>query len=503
MMRMKANKGLVLLVMSGMIGMVGAAEPAAKPMAPDAAPKEPTAITRTTVIPCPTPKPVFDHTKIDRTLKEPKFVSEKPAYRFFAFGPEGKSVMAMVLDESQGTGKGYDVVYMDLNLDRDITASDEKFACKSAAAPTKAVVPERLECAVPAGGTSCPLPDAASVPVPAAIWYINPAPADPAPLKRKLDITDPQFDYDLECQNANWYIHCALKSGDWHARVTLYGRGNVWSQDKAAAPVYRFGGTEWTFNHNGGNERTFNLEGLRGQSLKTGEALAIEAVRPFFAGSSPAVLFQCGSCWVQGGYTHARWSLESLERPAEANRLFLAGETCCGGSHVDRILVPADFPPGRAEVVLSMDTPDAYLGRVVQRYPITIENPDYGKPVTELDVTVALRKEFPDDTVVELYQGAGRAGETPAPTGLGEYDGARDVYLGGEGEAGDPTGASTLGNHISYSIDRRNDLRVGTVRNVRTLIRFDLSVLPRDTRVKKALLQFYAAAVCRDPARCG
>ena len=84
-----------------------------------------------------------------------------------------------------------------MNLDRDITASDEKFACKSAAAPTKAVVPERLECAVPAGGTSCPLPDAASAPVPAAIWYINPAPADPAPLKRKLDIADPQFDYVL------------------------------------------------------------------------------------------------------------------------------------------------------------------------------------------------------------------------------------------------------------------------------------------------------------------
>ena len=479
----------VACLVIGILGRADAAEPAAKP-APDAVAKEVAAITRTTVIPCPTPKPVFDHTKIDRTLKEPKFVSEKPAYRFFAFGPEGKSIMAMVLDESQGTGKGYDVLYMDLNLDRDITAADEKFVCKSAAAPTKAVVPERLQCAVPAGGASCPLPDAASAPVPAAIWCINPVPADPAPLKRKLDIADPQFDYDLECQTANWYIHSALKSGDWHARLSLHGRGNVWSQDKAAAPVYRFGGTEWTFNHNGGNERTFNLESLRGQSLKTGEALAIEAVRPFFAGSSPAVLFECGSCWVHGGYTHARWSLESLERPSEANRLFLAGETCCGGSHVDRILVPADFPPGRAEVVLSLDTPDAYLGRVVQRYPITIENPDYGKPIPDLDMTAALRKEFPGDTVVELYQGADLSAWSQ-----GEYDGARDVYLGGEGETGEPTGSLTLGNHINYSYDARNILRVGTVRKARTLIRFDLSVLPRDTHVKKAQLQFYAAQV--------
>ena len=479
----------VACLVIGILGRADAAEPAAKP-APDAVAKEVAAITRTTVIPCPTPKPVFDHTKIDRTLKEPKFVSEKPAYRFFAFGPEGKSVMAMVLDESQGTGKGYDVLYMDLNLDRDITAADEKFACKSAAAPTKAVVPERLQCAVPAGGASCPLPDAASAPVPAAIWCINPVPADPAPLKRKLDIADPQFDYDLECQTANWYIHCALKSGDWHARLTLYGRGNVYAQDKAAAPVYRFGGTEWTFNHNGGTERTFNLEGLRGQSLKTGEALAIEAVRPFFAGSSPAVLFENGSCWVHGGYTHARWSLESLERPSEANRIFFAGNSCCGGSHVDRILVPADFPPGRAEVVLSMDTPDAYLGRVVQRYPITIENPDYGKPIPELDMTAALRQEFPGDTVVELYQGADLSAWN-----LGGYDGARDTYIGGEGENGAFTGATTVGNFLSYSQDCRNDLHIGSVHNKQSLLRFDLSLLPRETKVKKAFLRLMAVEV--------
>ena len=479
----------VACLVIGILGRADAAEPAAKP-APDAVAKEVAAITRTTVIPCPTPKPVFDHTKIDRTLKEPKFVSEKPAYRFFAFGPEGKSVMAMVLDESQGTGKGYDVLYMDLNLDRDITAADEKFACKSAAAPTKAVVPERLQCAVPAGGASCPLPDAASAPVPAAIWCINPVPADPAPLKRKLDIADPQFDYDLECQTANWYIHCALKSGDWHARLTLYGRGNVYAQDKAAAPVYRFGGTEWTFNHNGGTERTFNLEGLRGQSLKTGEALAIEAVRPFFAGSSPAVLFENGSCWVHGGYTHARWSLESLERPSEANRIFFAGNSCCGGSHVDRILVPADFPPGRAEVVLSMDTPDAYLGRVVQRYPITIENPDYGKPIPELDMTAALRQEFPGDTVVELYQGADLSAWN-----LGGYDGARDTYIGGEGENGAFTGATTVGNFLSYSHDCRNDLHIGSVSNKQSLLRFDLSLLPRETKVKKAFLRLMAVEV--------
>ena len=472
------KKSIALLVLFGIAGRVGAAEPSAKPVPPDAVAKEPAAITRTTVLPCPQAKPAFDHTKIDRTLKEPKYVSEKPAYRFFAFGPEGKSVMAMVLDESQGTGKGYDVLYIDLNLDRDITAADEKFACKSAAAPTKAVVPERLECAVPAGGESCPLPDAASAPVPATLWIINPAPADPTPLKRRLNIADPAFDYDLGTHTGgNLRMDSVLKSGDWHASLSLYGGGNVWSQDKAAAPVYRFGGTEWTFNH----------EALRGQTFKPGESLAVEAVSPFFAGSSPAVVFTKGSCWVYGGYTHARWSLESLERPSEANRIFLAGNTCCGGSHIDRILIPADFPPGRAEVVLSMDTPDSYLGRVVQRVPVTIENPSYGKPIKELDVTAALRKEFPEDTVIELFQGADLSAWD-----LGQYDGGRDLYIT-DGEV--TPGAQSVGSLISYSYDCRNDLRVGSGRAYRTLLRFDLSVIPRDARVKKGVVQLYAAGV--------
>ena len=103
------KKSIALLILIGIAGRAGAAEPAVKPVPPEAVAKEVAAIARTTMIPCPTPQPAFDPVRIDRTLKEPKYVSEKPLYRFFAFGPEGKSVMAMVLDELQGAGKGYDV----------------------------------------------------------------------------------------------------------------------------------------------------------------------------------------------------------------------------------------------------------------------------------------------------------------------------------------------------------------------------------------------------------
>jgi hypothetical protein len=478
------------LIVAGIISGAGAAESPAKAATPDAVVKEPAAITRTTVIPCPTPKPAFDHTKIDRTLKEPKYVSEKPIYHFFAFGPEGKSVMAMVLDESKGTGKGYDVYYVDLNFDRDITGEGERFACKKPVQAAMSVykpAKEAVVCDMPSsdGTPTCTIglspalikESAPSAP-PVPTLVVSPEPVNLTGLTRKLELPDPQFDYSINCEGEKWQVRSALKSRDWHARLSMTKPGNVWSTDKARAPVYRFGGMDWDFRQ----------DLLKGKTLKPGDALLVEAVKPFFAGSSPEV--QQGGCYVYGGYTHARYSLESVARPGETNRVFFAGNTCCGGTHVSRILIPADFPPGRAEVVLSMDTPDSYLGRVVQRIPVTIANPDYGKPIKELDVTAALRKEFPGDTVVELFQGADLSAWN-----LGGYDGARDTYIGGEGASGEFVGPGTVGNILAYSHDYRNDLHVGTVRNKRPLLRFDLSLLPRETKVKKAFLRLMAVEV--------
>jgi prepilin-type processing-associated H-X9-DG protein len=92
--------------------------------------------------------------------------------------------------------------------------------------------------------------------------------------------------------------------------------------------------------------------------------------------------------------------------------------------------------------------------------------------------------------VVELFQGADLR-----PWGPGQYDGARDLYIGGEGDAGAFVGAGTVGSVLSYSHDCRNDLHVGTVRNKRPLLRFDLSLLPRETKVKKAFLRLMAVEV--------
>ena len=69
-------------------------------------------------MPCPDAAPAFDHTKINRDLKEPAYGSERPLYRYFAFGPTGETVIAMVADESKGTGSGVDASKCKKNLSR-------------------------------------------------------------------------------------------------------------------------------------------------------------------------------------------------------------------------------------------------------------------------------------------------------------------------------------------------------------------------------------------------
>jgi hypothetical protein len=53
--------------------------------------------------------------------KEPKYASKRPLYFRVLLGKEGKASMLGVLDESEGTGTGYNVAYMDENMDNDLT----------------------------------------------------------------------------------------------------------------------------------------------------------------------------------------------------------------------------------------------------------------------------------------------------------------------------------------------------------------------------------------------
>jgi len=58
---------------------------------------------------------------------EPKYRSKKPIYLVATFGSNADSKYTIVLDESKGTGRGYDVLYIDSNNNENLT-DDRKIA---------------------------------------------------------------------------------------------------------------------------------------------------------------------------------------------------------------------------------------------------------------------------------------------------------------------------------------------------------------------------------------
>ncbi len=58
--------------------------------------------------------------------KEPNLASEHPLYFRALLGKEGKASLLGVLDESGGTGTGYNIAYVDENMDNDLTNDTPK-----------------------------------------------------------------------------------------------------------------------------------------------------------------------------------------------------------------------------------------------------------------------------------------------------------------------------------------------------------------------------------------
>ncbi len=54
-------------------------------------------------------------------VKRTTYRSEKPLYAKFILNEAGSKVLTLAFDESAGTGKGYDTIYADLNLNGDLT----------------------------------------------------------------------------------------------------------------------------------------------------------------------------------------------------------------------------------------------------------------------------------------------------------------------------------------------------------------------------------------------
>ena len=86
-------------------------------------------------------------------VKEPGYSSSKPLYAKFVLTKDGSKVLTVVFDESQGTAKGYDTIYADLNFNDDLT--DDK-PIKGKKGNVERQGPGNMYCSFPMIGVNVP-----------------------------------------------------------------------------------------------------------------------------------------------------------------------------------------------------------------------------------------------------------------------------------------------------------------------------------------------------------
>jgi hypothetical protein len=89
-----------------------------------------------------------------KLLQEPKYRSKHPVYYAARYGDAKDSVFTLLIDESRGPGKGYDVVYVDSNNDGRIDPEKEQFTFDMST--TAHDVPLRIHFMVTTGGVTAP-----------------------------------------------------------------------------------------------------------------------------------------------------------------------------------------------------------------------------------------------------------------------------------------------------------------------------------------------------------
>ncbi len=90
----------------------------------------------------------------EKLVSEPSYKSEKRVYYAARYGDAQDNVFTLVIDESRGTGTGFNTVYADLNNDNRITPENERFGFQLGT--TRGAEPVRITLSVSTGGKTIP-----------------------------------------------------------------------------------------------------------------------------------------------------------------------------------------------------------------------------------------------------------------------------------------------------------------------------------------------------------
>jgi len=94
------------------------------------------------------------HEPSEKLMSEPDYQSERRVYYAARYGDAQDNVFTLVIDESRGTGTGFNTVYADLNNDNQIKPKSEMFGFQLGT--TRGAEPMRITLSVSAGGKTIP-----------------------------------------------------------------------------------------------------------------------------------------------------------------------------------------------------------------------------------------------------------------------------------------------------------------------------------------------------------
>ena len=397
-----------------------------------------------------------------KLAKEPAYVSTNVRYCIFVLGDGRKSVMPLAWDESEGTGKGYDTLYADTNLNGVLGEEGERF-----------------------------------------FWSNDPArrpdPKGPHELYQVDNVKEAGSDRVYSFRFAGVYQPDILQYDSGYrmsAPGLSYDVGPLpgdlkllWGSSLATAPVYKFGGEPIpTVNGKHAGEALGTWKA--GENVAASVCLALygtpEGAQLRFYGSKFPSLAAAvrDNRWGKAGYPFLLLRVLDPET-RQLRELIPFGDSCpCAGGFAPQMILPSRVPSGTHEVVVRLLRVPELGGCADFVWPVTVENPFEKNPV--IDPTfAALHQQFPDATFATL-----RRADTAAE-GATLRDRERVIPAAATDTTLLPTNRDWDARHANTGTDAALYVGVRPWNHAdnRSLLRFDLSGVSKETAILGARLR--------------
>ena len=402
-----------------------------------------------------------------KLTKEPVYASTKVRYGFFVLGNGRQSVMTLAWDESEGTGKGYDTLYADTNGNGILCEDGERFFWSN-------------EPAMHPGGKG-----------PHELYEVTnvrESGSDRVYSFRFAGVYKPDvIEYDSVFRVASPGL--SYEVGPLPGELKL-----KWGDSLASAPVYRFGGEpipSMNGKHAGESLGTWKAGAPAQASVTLALHGAPADAELRFYGAKFTSLAEAvrDNRWGKAGYPIV---LLRVLDPAtrQLREIIPFGDSCpCAGGFAPRLLVPSRVPAGNHELVVRMPRVPELGGCADFVWPVNIENAFEKNPLAD-PAFDALKVKFPEARFATLRRADAaaeraplHAAETVIPTAVA------DAHLLPSNRDWDARHANT-GSEPQLTVGTRPHQHA----DLRALLRFDLSGVPKETEILGARLRLALVA---------